>query len=481
MNSIGGSYKKMIRTAKVPDIWRKIDKNSYRYYLDSINLNGILGITEPMTFQKGIFSICGLNGVGKSTVFTAVKDILGIKISNRDKNKIKDIEVTGILKDGNKDIVIKNSNGKRLTDFVNGNFLLDSIDFQKLIQVNSFIDQPYFNELIDQHDDNVFNEEDIASLNYLVGKTYDSIVLREIEVEDEKVIPYFVVECNGLKYDSLAMGTGEHFLFYIYWIFKRITTNGVLLIEEPEVFISVNSQVNLMNFIAERMDKYRFSVILVTHSPFILKNVNIDRMLILHNYLDTIDVHKPKSKEEILESLGLIINKKGILIFEDSLGLEFFRSLCKRHAKQYLKYFNLEKANGFADITKILSIPKLKNMNYIIAGVYDGDMRSSSELPRGLLNWEYRFLPGEKSLEEEFQKLARSYFSELSSHLNIGNQELRIILGKIQGSEHHDWLIEITKESHSDFSTVVDVFTQLWEKENPGVVDDFLSSIAELI
>ncbi|MDO6447883.1 AAA family ATPase [Oceanobacillus profundus] len=471
----------MIRTAKVPDIWRKIDKNSYRYYLDSINLNGILGITKPITFQKGIFTICGLNGVGKSTVFTAIKDILGINISNRDRNKIRDIEVTGILKDGNKDIVLKNSEGQRLLDFVSGDFLLECIDFQKLIQVNSFIDQPYFNELIDQHEDNVFDAEDITSLNYIVGKTYDSVVLREIEVEDEKVIPYFQVECNGLKYDSLAMGTGELFLFYIYWVFKRISTYGVLLIEEPEVFISVNSQVNLMNFIADRMDKHRFSVILVTHSPFILKNVSTDRMLIMHNYLDTIDVHKPKSKEEILENLGLIINKKGILIFEDSLGLEFFRSLCKRHAKHYLKYFNLEKTNGFADITKILSIPRLINMNYIIAGIYDGDMRTSRELPRDLLNWEYSFLPGEKSLEEEFQKIARSNFSELSSKLNIEKQELRIILGGIQGSEHHDWLIEITKESHNDFSTVVDIFTQLWEKENSVVVNDFLSSIAELI
>lgn len=471
----------MIRTAKVPDIWRKIDKNNYRYYLDSVNLNGILGITEPINFQKGIFTICGLNGVGKSTVFTAIKDILGINISIRDRNKIKDIEVTGILKDGNTDIVLKNSEGKRLVDFANGDFLLEYIDFQKLIQVNSFIDQPNFNELIDQHEDNVFNTEDIASLNYIVGKTYDSVVLREIEVEDENVIPYFQVECNGLKYDSLAMGTGEHFLFYVYWIFKRITTYGVLLIEEPEVFISVNSQINLMNFIAERMDKHRFSLILITHSPFILKNVSTDRMLIMHNYLDTIDVQKPKSKEEILESLGLIINKKGILVFEDSLGLEFFRSLCKRHAKHYLKYFNLEKANGYADITKILSIPKLMNMNYIIAGIYDGDMRNSDALPHKLLNWEYRFLPGEKSLEEEFQKLARLYFTELSSNLNIEKKELRIILGKIQGTEHHDWLIEITKESHNDFSTVVDIFTQLWEKKNPGVANEFLTSIAELI
>lgn len=471
----------MIRSAKVPDIWRKIDKNSYRYYIDSINLNGILGIDEPINFQKGIFAICGLNGVGKSTVFIAIKDILGLDISHRDRIKIKDIEITGILKDGNKDIALKNIDGKRLLDVANGEFTLEEIDYQKLIQVNDFIDQPNFNELIEQHDDNVFDQNDLESLNYLVGKTYDSIVLREIEVGDEKTIPYFQVQCNGLEYDSLKMGTGEHFLFYIYWLFKGISTYGILLIEEPEVFISVNSQINLMNFIVEKMNEHKFSVILVTHSPFILKNVSTDRMLVLHNYLDTIDVHKPKSKEEILEDLGLVTNKKGILIFEDILAIEFFRSMCKRHANHYLKFFNLEKTNGFADITKILSIPKLYNMNYVIAGIYDGDMKNSSEVPFETLNWEYRFLPGEKSLEEEFKKLARSHFIELRTKLGIEERELRVLLGKIQGSEHHDWLIEIANKSHSNFNSVVDIFYQLWEIGKEVQVEEFLSSINGLI
>lgn len=79
-----GNYK-MFRLARVPDIWRKVEKNSYRYHLDSIELNGVLGIQDPLRFQKGIFAICGLNGVGKSTVFTAIKDVLGIEVSSSEK------------------------------------------------------------------------------------------------------------------------------------------------------------------------------------------------------------------------------------------------------------------------------------------------------------------------------------------------------------------------------------------------------------
>ena len=37
--------------------------------------------------SKGIFTICGLNGVGKSTVFTAIKDILGINDEDKELEK----------------------------------------------------------------------------------------------------------------------------------------------------------------------------------------------------------------------------------------------------------------------------------------------------------------------------------------------------------------------------------------------------------
>lgn len=471
----------MIRSAKVPDIWRKVEKNSYKYYIDNLNLNGILGISEPINFKKGIFAICGLNGVGKSTVFTAIKDILGINVREQDKIKIQGIEIQGNLKEGNKDIFIKNEDGYRLVDVISDEVILEEIDYMKLIEINDFIGQPNFNELIEQHDDNIFDENDLRQLNYLVGKIYDSIVLREIEVEDDVTVPYFQVSCNGLEYDSLKMGTGEHFLFYIYWLFKRVSKSGIILIEEPEVFISVTSQINLMNFIADKMNEHRFSVILVTHSPFILQNISPERMVILQNYLDSIEVVKPGYKEDILQDLGLTINRKGIFIFEDSLALEFFKSICKRHAQYFLKYFGLEKTSGYSEITKIISIPRLKQMDYKIIGIYDGDVKKSGKVQFNTLNWGYAFLPGEISIEEEFQKLTRSYFKELSLKLSLDEHELRILLAKVQGMEYHDWLIELANKTHKDFSAVVDIFYDLWEKENLSQIEEFISNVYEAI
>lgn len=470
----------MIRSAKVPDIWRDIDKNSFRYYINEVNLNGLLGLTEPIKLNKGIFSICGLNGVGKSTLLAAIKDVLGIAITDRERIKLQNTIISATFKDGNNAISLQNNSGNRLIDHISEDIILEYIDYQKIVEINDFIHQTNFYELVDQFEDNIFDNDDIQTIEYLVGKSYDNIILREIEVEDDYIIPFFQVDCNGMQYDSLTMGTGEHFLFYIFWMFKRINNKGIILIEEPEVFISVNSQMNLMNFIANQINTHRFSAILVTHSPFILKNINSNRMLILNNYLDSFDVQKPQNKEVILEDLGLKNSSKGSLIFEDRLAMEFFISLSNRHYDIILKNYSLEYVEGYSNISKILSIPKLSYMKYSIIGFYDADMKESSKIDEKSLNLKYFYLPGENCLEEDFKQISRNKFVLLSSKLNIAQKDLRNILGKIQGYEKHDWLIEFVNAVKIEYSSVVNIFTQLWEEDNSELISAFIDHLKKL-
>ncbi|SEN98424.1 AAA domain-containing protein [Amphibacillus marinus] len=64
----------MVRLARANDIWKTVYKRNYEHLIKDINLNGIGGINN-VEFQKGIFAICGLNGTGKSTILSSLKDI----------------------------------------------------------------------------------------------------------------------------------------------------------------------------------------------------------------------------------------------------------------------------------------------------------------------------------------------------------------------------------------------------------------------
>ena len=69
-----------MRKAKETDYWDKVYKRKYSRNLLSVELNGLNNLQE-ISFSKGITAICGLNGAGKSTIIAAVKDLLGLNLS----------------------------------------------------------------------------------------------------------------------------------------------------------------------------------------------------------------------------------------------------------------------------------------------------------------------------------------------------------------------------------------------------------------
>ena len=96
-----------MRQAKVEDYWDRVKKNNYDIKIKELNLNGINGFGK-IEFTGGIFAICGLNGVGKSTIIAALKDVLGIRLDKSDLYRIGNHECSAIVSKNNTEIQCKN-------------------------------------------------------------------------------------------------------------------------------------------------------------------------------------------------------------------------------------------------------------------------------------------------------------------------------------------------------------------------------------
>lgn len=83
-----------MRKAKETDYWDRAYKRKYLNSVSGIELNGLNDLQE-ISFSDGITAICGLNGAGKSTVVAAVKDILGVILTESDRHKLKGSTVNG--------------------------------------------------------------------------------------------------------------------------------------------------------------------------------------------------------------------------------------------------------------------------------------------------------------------------------------------------------------------------------------------------
>lgn len=234
-----------MRDARAIDYWKKTDKIQHQIEIKNIDLNGINGI-QNIKIEKGIFAICGLNGVGKSTVASALKDLIGLDLTTHDDIRITD-KITGSVRlDEHTNMTVENKDGSRLKDKLSK----EDIDYlyldneQSINIINRVTRETHFDELLEQYEEYSMDGQQLKDISYIVGKDYDKVSI--IDIEDEELrFPFFLVNSNGVQYNSMQMGVGEHVLFYYYTMINKMRKNSIIIIEEPESFVSITSQKDL--------------------------------------------------------------------------------------------------------------------------------------------------------------------------------------------------------------------------------------------
>ena len=170
---------------------------------------------------------------------------------------MKSATVNGKFECDNKKISCSNCNGKRLYDT---GYDLDSIkylDCDENIQIQEFnIRQANFEELLEQNEEYELLPEQISDICYLTGKRYQSCKIWEFEdIEGIGIVPFFNVTIDEIEYDSRSMGRGEHFLFYLFWYINKCNSGTIVIIEEPETYISICSQIHFANYLGKQIAK----------------------------------------------------------------------------------------------------------------------------------------------------------------------------------------------------------------------------------
>lgn len=102
-----------MRKAKETDYWDRVYKRNYSVGLKKIDLNGLNNINE-IEFPDGVVVICGLNGAGKSTIISAIKNVIGMPLSDHDIHRIRDHSIEGELKINTQILPCSNKDGKKL-------------------------------------------------------------------------------------------------------------------------------------------------------------------------------------------------------------------------------------------------------------------------------------------------------------------------------------------------------------------------------
>lgn len=480
-----------MRKAKAIDFWKKISSLKYTNYIDSITFTECNGFSDTVKLEPGITVICGLNGVGKSSIISSIAKLLGIE----DDSSIRKSKFHGEIK---AKLSIHNTItdiSEESTAIENGleSELIRYIDSDLAIECIKYWNQDNIDDLITQEEPYTYKEEQIKNINQIIGKKYTECTIYEIEDSGEKFIPvYFKVKTEDTEYGSQGMGIGEHFLLYLYHMLsQQVKENSIVIIEEPESYISIHSQKKLLDFIAKTIVTKKLSVILTTHSPFILSQVKTDNIRIITNIFGKMQIQTPSLSDTTDKLLGMeyriyekIVNnedKIATLFVEDYAARLFLSCILKNRTHELYDKIDIVSLNGESDITTILQFDIGEFMSHKLIGVYDGDMISkvSQEKIDKKCKLPYCFLPIDECVEIEIQNFINleNTYKSLQKVLNIEISHFNSIIEALSYEDHHDWFIELCKNVDKTQQELIEVFYNVWSQDNEEKINNFVNDI----
>ncbi|HFJ9434204.1 ATP-dependent nuclease [Bacillus thuringiensis] len=469
-----------MRTAAAGDHWRAVYKNKYGTSLKKLEFKNILGLeNNNLEFNGGITAICGANGVGKTTLLAALFGLMNpveVVDSKFHLGRLKGSQISG-------NIEYRGQTIQKNLEFDGDSMNVDGEDIDITCMwidssVHSLQQQEFYSKMSEIESALKIIEplecdiEELRLLSSIVGKTYLSTLSYDMEDLGYEV-PYFKVGlADDVTYGSEAMGLGELSAHYLFWQLKRLDKNSILLLEEPETYLSVKAQMQLLNVLAKYSEEKKIWIILTTHSPSILNSIPPEHVRFITKTREKVKISTPVSRSQYLPLLGIQPKTAGILLVEDRAAREFVKVWINSFAPHLIhEYLIIDVPGGVSKIEMLIeTFPELKRLK--IVGLLDGDQRNTfnstpgSRVKKKSFNWPYMFLPGKSSPEEMFKKIAGTSILELSESLQRDELEVHMALSIVEGEDHHDWFENLHKQLGISYEHLMKELFNLWIKDS---------------
>lgn len=430
-----------MKRAAFEDNWRHVARNSHPFRLKSVCMRGVrgLGDVDTATGDGNLLVICGGNGSGKTTLLRCIHTCLGSEIeggpvgySPPDLSDLLSGEVECAFEYQGADFTATLSipDGSFAGDRKGEVYYFEpSASSPRAISL--LRDTQHLEEMVEAAD---FREIDPAELIYAVGRDYDAVRVAELEFENG-IIPHFEVEADGFTYSSREMGLGEFAIFHLVWLLDYVPPQALVMIEEPEAFISPRSQLAVADIIARYTDTKRLFTIFTTHSPLILARVPVSSTRILVRTGATCELALAASRNDYRAVLGVVESPNGILFVEDEAAKHMVLAALRESAPWLLTRLSVVWLKGESTVIAALQgIPRIGHPMQF-AGALDGDCRGGGHDGP----WEIIYLPGEEAPDTHMLDAVRADLEGFSRSVGLDVASVRLHASALTGTDPHDW------------------------------------------
>ncbi len=473
-----------MKRATADDHLRRVVNRKSPRFIKSLILENIAGLSpEEIDISPGLCVICGPNGAGKTTLLRAMYASLNpvwLKDQPAVQKKIAKGKCTVCLvTDGAEEICEADFSAEQPAngEVENVSYREPSSEAPTLQRFLSETED--LSEILKTIEPRKFNSEELADISYVVGKEYTEVEIYEIEEWGDGTVPYFRVRAAGHQYSAESMGLGEFSAFVIYWWLSELAPKSILLLEEPESFISPRSQTALFDLIVKFSDKKALAVILSTHSPNIVLRTPFSNIRILVSNGDVCRAVVPDGTDIALASLGMLPNSLGIVFVEDRAASYLLEAILANFSPRLLKLFSIVRRGSWSDVIAALDgIPK-DGHPFLFSGMLDGDQRSQHRASA----WPLAYLPGDRSPAGMTIETAKLHRDSFASALGVDRQSLDAAIQNHAGLDEHDWPAEVAKSLGISESHVLASMARVWVAlpESQSECRDVVQALKQLL
>ncbi|WP_041208288.1 ATP-dependent nuclease [Aeromonas jandaei] len=369
--------------------------------LEIKNLREIDDFSIELPYERGVYAITGENGIGKSTIFSALSKVLyrGALTSFFRNDGDNSTSVTYEL-NGKKNTWIKAPNWKRSdTDdeiFIDGTYEASIIFGQRFNDLHkSKIGKANYVQDSDLTDADDFVKENLGQILKCNPKYYNELkviktkaLARELKFDGQ---PYF--RKVGNKWLSqFFMSSGELLLIGMlhfindrikYKSSRRIKECSLMIIDEIEIALHPSAQERLAKFLHEISSKYNFCIYFATHSVQIINNIRPSKINhIKKGVSGGIEVVNPCYPAYAARSLYSNDGFDFLFLVEDELALNIINRILTDHKLRESKLIKVLPCGSWDKTLEIhyeFMSSCLPGKQCKIYSILDGDIKDECE------------------------------------------------------------------------------------------------------
>ncbi|MEY9352388.1 ABC-type cobalamin/Fe3+-siderophores transport system ATPase subunit [Bradyrhizobium japonicum] len=457
-----------MRHARAQDFYRRIrDKpNHWPVRVDRVSFKGVPSLGEgdiPITSVLTV--LCGPNGVGKTSLLRAIWAALDPIAAARKAITARKLSAGT----ASVDLQVRNEPLSCEVTFVEGTIVggiehgieivhLDS-STEVLQQQDTFCSYDSAEDVINGEGGRALEDKELATLNFLTKRDYRAVQVYELELA-ESVLPFFEITYGADHYDSRTMGAGELAAFYLWWSLARAAEGSVVLIEEPECYLSPSSQDAFRDYVASMAFMRKLCVIMTSHSAQIIAPLGKESTRFFRRDAKGIKLVADRPPPILLETLGIKPPVDTVVFVEDAAGGAFCRLWLERLDPNLARRVEIMVRNGEGEI--ISAMRQLQGPFQFIRflGLFDGDMKG--KIPKDVQPVSAH-LPGDEAIEIVFRKMVVQNPAKIVEI--TGWTDLETILFGLGGADHHDWYHMLSEHVGQTKQQLFATLFSIWMKD----------------